>query len=669
MLNYGGDRLSLLVIAHRFKFTKDINDYNLLESRLNDIIIKYAFDELNISQKEVISNEAKTIFGYMLGEIYDINKNNLILKGHIFTTDTDIEYIIHLYEEYGEKALIDLNGKFIICIIDKEKDKVVILNDRYGFYTFYYYQQDDFYCFCNVPKIIVDSINNKKIDLKSFQEFFNYGYLLGNRTLIQGINKIPPASIIEIKNNRIDFKSYWNWNYIKKARSVCFEEAVEKLGLLWIEAIDKILKKHEKVYLTLSGGLDSRAILAAIDYLGMNHKVDSILTFGQKDSLDYVIASSAARLTKIQHIFIELNSNTWWENIDFAIENGLGEINIIHTHGSCLNKIKPKYVILDGFAGDLIMGGSYLQPEFINAKKEYTLRLIDEKMKSEGLKNSLLIKGLRERDLKREYLAWESTDYFFINNRVKNFTNNNMLGDKYYRVYPFFDNTLIDYVYSLPSEWRLDSKIYKVMLLRYFPKFFSDISWQKTGLPLCISAEDLDNYKINLQYDKQKPDVILFGASTLGKKILFNYKDHWNIRYFTDNDPNKWGKTVMGVKILPPREIKKLGYQVIITSMYENEIEKQLEEMNIKNYQKSSEHKGFQRYKDWIMEPNIMRTIEEELTKSDFVNDRFYNMDEVKRIISSFAFDNQQHEKKDICLLYTFKKFYERFINVHPEQE
>ncbi len=83
------------------------------------------------------------------------------------------------------------------------------------------------------------------------------------------------------------------------------------------------------------------------------------------------------------------------------------------------------------------MGGSYLQPEFINAKKEYTLRLIDEKMKSEGLKNSLLIKGLRERDLKREYLAWESTDYFFINNRVKNFTNNNMLGDKYYRVYPF----------------------------------------------------------------------------------------------------------------------------------------------------------------------------------------------------------------------------------------
>lgn len=56
MLNYGGDRLSLLVIAHRFKFTKDINDYNLLESRLNDIIIKYAFDELNISQKEVRSS-------------------------------------------------------------------------------------------------------------------------------------------------------------------------------------------------------------------------------------------------------------------------------------------------------------------------------------------------------------------------------------------------------------------------------------------------------------------------------------------------------------------------------------------------------------------------------------------------------------------------------------
>ena len=657
-----------MAISRGINIDNNVNDYVsnreyfLLKSNLDDISVQYAPDKLDISQKQILSNEKRTIFGYMLGEIYDLSKKDLVSKGHVFNTNTDIEYVIHLYEEYGEGALEKLNGKFVICLLDKENDEILIINDRYGFYTFYCYKEDESFCFCNLPKIIADSLQKKSINFKSVQDFFSYGYLLGDKTLINEINKVPPASIIKVKKREIKFRSYWNWNYIKKARNVRYEEAVEKLGVLWIEAVKKIIMKHEKVYMTLSGGLDSRAILAAIDYLGMNHKVESAITFGIKDCLDFVLASQAAKAAKVKHIFIELNADLWWNNIVSSIDNVMAENSIIHGHGSCLKLIPPKYIFLNGFAGDLVLGGSFLKKELIDNNESYILSYLEENLKADGLENRFAIKGINGREID-DATVWKSTDYFFINNRVKNFTNCNINGDTYYRAYPFFDNDLIEYVYSLPQEWRLDSKIYKAMLLKYFPKFYQDISWHKTGLPIGIDDEDLDKKEKNNQYATQdRIDVIFFGASKLGKRMLFNYKDKWNIRYFSDNDPNKWGKTIMGVKVIPPFEIKELNYRVVITSMYEDEIENQLKEIGIQVYYRASELMNYVNYKKWMREsPAIRETIVDILEGDQFKNGTYFNIDEIDKIVKNYIKNNGSNFK-DICLLYTFKIFYKRYI-------
>ena len=653
--------MSLMAIFHKFNCDSRVNDYAnsreylLLKSDLDDITVQYASDILDISQKQIISNEKRTIFGYMLGEIYDLNKNDLILKGHIFNTHTDIEYVIHLSEEYGEEALEKLNGKFVICLLDKEKEEMLIINDRYGFYTFYYYKEEKSFCFCNVPKIISDSLQNKSINTESVQDFFSFGYLLGNKTLINEINKVPPASIIKVKDSKFKLRSYWNWNCIEKAKDVRYEEAVEKLGILWIEAVRKIITKHKKVYMTLSGGLDSRATLAAIDYLGMNCKVDSAFTFGIKDCLDYVLASRVAKIAKIKHIFIELDSEIWWKNIQLAIENGMGEISIIHTHGLCLRSIPLKYVFLNGFAGDLVLGGSFLKHELTNVSEEYFSSYLRERMRSRGLKNELLIKELPKGQI-QDNVSWKSTDYFFIDNILRNC---NTLGDDYYGAYPFFDNDLIEYIYSLPQEWRVNSNIYKAMLLKYFPKFFNNIPWQKTGLP--ISGEDKLTYQKN--DDNKKLKVVLFGASKLGRQALNIYQDKWNILYFCDNDKSKWGKKTCDIEIISPNELLSLNnLKVIITSMYEDEIERQLIELGIKNYKRYSEIRSFVNYKEWIKEPVISKYISEILLSNEIKNESYYNINEIKRTISNHM-SNKENNVKDICLLFTFEIFRKTFLN------
>lgn len=104
--------------------------------------------------------------------------------------------------------------------------------------------------------------------------------------MLKGINLLGGASIAHLKNDDLIIKRYWDWSHLQKGYTKSFEEAVTELGELWLETIKKILNKHPKFILQLSGGLDSRAILAAVDYLGAIDKIESAYTFGQKRCRD-----------------------------------------------------------------------------------------------------------------------------------------------------------------------------------------------------------------------------------------------------------------------------------------------------------------------------------------------------------------------------------------------
>lgn len=108
--------------------------------------------------------------------------------------------------EFGVDELKKLNGKFIICIHDKNKNETIIINDRYGHFTCYYCFENSMYTFCNEPNTLLNYILNPKLDEISVKQIFNYGYMLDDRTLISNIRKIDPASIIKIKKGNVVFE-------------------------------------------------------------------------------------------------------------------------------------------------------------------------------------------------------------------------------------------------------------------------------------------------------------------------------------------------------------------------------------------------------------------------------------------------------------------------------
>ena len=454
-------------------------------------------------ESQPIFNDDKTIWIIMEGEIfnYDKLKRDLVKKGHSFKLNNDPEFILHLYDEYTsvfEYKLKELNGIFNIVIYDRRYNILIICNDRYGFRPVYICDRGDYFLFSSEIKAILQDRNFRRcIDLEAMADFFSFGYILGNKTFFKDIKLLPPASFIKCHDDKIDIHNYWNWNDIKSIGNNNEGEIVNEIGRLWVQAVERNMKGKSKIGVLLSGGLDSRAIASAIS---SKHYPIPAVTFGKKNCDDSIIARRVCNTLGIKNHFVEISADTWISSLKKTVYMAEGNLNVIHQHSwDAIDAMKNYFDInLSGFAGDLVAGGSYLMRDFSyigDSQKCYNK--IFSKMNKEGISvkdeekfysSEILndVSGLSRESLKGEVKRQKSSDYFFLNNRVRKFT---LLGllmvqTKIENRVPFFDNDFIDFVYGLPNELRFNHYIYNKMLLKFFPKTFLSIPWQKTGLAI-----------------------------------------------------------------------------------------------------------------------------------------------------------------------------------------
>lgn len=666
--------MSLLYISQEKVENKDLqryaleNNYQYFFKEFNDLTVQYANDRVLAEYESVTTNEDGTVYGFMLGEIYDIEEKRAELKvKHRFISDSDIEYLIHLYEEYGIEALEDLNGRFVVFLVNTALNEYILITDRYGSYRYFYALNKEKYDFCNDPVYLVDFLPKRKLNSEAVDEFFNFGYVLGNKTLLQGINLLGGASIVNLKTGNLSIKRYWDWSYLQKSYTKSFEEAVTELGELWLETIKKILIKHPKFLLPLSGGLDSRGILAAVDYLGAKDKIDSAYTFGQKGCLDIIIAKQLAKIAGINHVVFELNADNWWQNIDSAVDNTFGARNIIEAHSGLLSEIDSSYPVLSGVLGGETCGGDLLKKELMNiTTKDISDSLFKHLRKQKGIRNTRLLKNYKKSEI-NFVSGYNSKDLYLVATRGLYFIDVKVLGERFNYIEPFMDNKIIDFIYSLPDEWRLNRRIYKQMLLKFFPDYFSGIPWQKDCSPI---EKRTSTGIITKRENKNRKQLVLFGASSLGIKAIEVLKYEHDSIYFCDNDKKKWGHFIKGIKIISPFMLKKLSriseIKVFITSMYWREISSQLLDLGITNFEVFQQFRDYRNYDRWLRTPGIYERVYEILLSPRCKKRNHYHSKRVKKTLS-------QHKKgkidaaQDIGLLVTFELFCRRFLDISDE--
>ena len=162
--------------------------------------------------RQPILNEDGTKVLMFNGEIYNYRplREELLQKGHKFTTKTDSEVLLHGYEEYGPDLLNKLRGMFAFIIWDKEKKELFGARDFFGIKPFYYALMGRTLLFGSEIKSFLHHPHFKKeLNEKALESYLSFQYSPGPETFFKNVYKMPPAHYFTYKDGKMDITRYW----------------------------------------------------------------------------------------------------------------------------------------------------------------------------------------------------------------------------------------------------------------------------------------------------------------------------------------------------------------------------------------------------------------------------------------------------------------------------
>jgi len=224
-----------------------------------------------------ISNEDGTLWIVYNGEAFNYVelKQELLKKGHRFSTETDTEVLLHLYEEYGPRSLEKVNGQFSLAIWDSVKKELFLARDRVGIRPLYYAISKGQLLFASEIKAILAVDGRRSLDLEGLSQVFVFWTTLSGRTAFQGVRELPPGHFMLVRQGQGSPQpsSYWRIPLHPAGEScrLTFPEAAEQLRELLSDAVRLRLRADVPVGAYLSGGLDSSIIAMLISRHCQSH--------------------------------------------------------------------------------------------------------------------------------------------------------------------------------------------------------------------------------------------------------------------------------------------------------------------------------------------------------------------------------------------------------------
>jgi asparagine synthase (glutamine-hydrolysing) len=212
-----------------------------------------------------IWNEEKDICLLFSGENFSDKPeiDELKTRRHTFVAE-NASYLVHLYEEQGCGFLEKLNGWFSGLLVDVQRQKIVLFNDRYGINRIYYHEDANVFYFSSEAKSLLKVLPKlRELDRRSVGEFLSCSAVLQNRTLFSGISLLPGGSAWVFTAGRcIKKKAYFKAAAWDNQPRLNASDYYERLKEIWARVLPRYVRGRQGVGLSLTGGVDSRMILA-----------------------------------------------------------------------------------------------------------------------------------------------------------------------------------------------------------------------------------------------------------------------------------------------------------------------------------------------------------------------------------------------------------------------
>ena len=509
------------------------------------------------------------------GEIYNYLelKQELLKKGYTFSSKTDTEVLLALYDSEKEKCLTHLDGMFSFAIWDQQEQTLFCARDRFGEKPFFYhYIPGNCFLFASEMKALFAAGVQKKINNAMLYNYIAADWVDNphekSETFYQNVQKLEPAHFIILKNDLIiQKKRYWAINLENKI-SISFDDALTRFKQLFQQSLTTKLRSDVAIGSSLSGGLDSSTIVMLLDSYQLNSQKTFSAVFPgfEKDESTYI--EKIIQKTRVTPYFTTPDVNVMLNELDTVFyhqEEPFGSASILaQWEVMKLAKQQDTIVLLDGQGADEILGGytyyyrTYFQELYATSsslfKEEYAAYKAwggnhfehDFKFTLQAKFPGMYNKYLRLRagpvnnpdfhsDFNNEYRMNTPLPLPFtpsLNNHMHNTLcingmfetllryadRNSMAFSREVRL-PFLNHQFVEFVYSLPSIYKIHHGWSKYILRKAYEHLVpSDISWRKDKIGYAPPEQQwLQNAKVK--------EMIKAGIAKLADEKIINIKN------------------------------------------------------------------------------------------------------------------------------------------------
>lgn len=377
-----------------------------------------------------VASEDGSVIAIVNGEIYNYRELTKWLqgRGHSFSSSSDSEVVVHLYEEFEAEFLSRLDGMFALALYDSKSRQLILARDRFGKKPLYYsIDSRGGFAFCSELKGAKELVASYRaaptIRAQSVYDYLSFMVVPQPDTIYSEIKAVPPGSFMRIRDGAYDTARYWEPTFEPKS-NIGYKDAQLETRRLVSEAVHKRLVADVPVGVLLSGGIDSTVVAyeAARQYGG---NLESFtVKFGEKDKDESELALLSAERFGLKPNLIELNldPSVLVPEMVSRYDQPFADSSAIPSLAVSEAASKNVKVVLNGDGGDELFGGYwrylYTQIAAVHDRLPPTIRAAFV----QALKRSERVRSIRGDHLARvgrglpldapeRYLEW-TTDLF-----------------------------------------------------------------------------------------------------------------------------------------------------------------------------------------------------------------------------------------------------------------
>jgi asparagine synthase (glutamine-hydrolysing) len=275
-LDRPADRARISRITHLLRHRGPDEEGIYVSDQVSLGAVRLKIIDLAGGQQPMASEDGQTVLVYN-GEIYNYRevRESLVSRGHRFHSNSDTEVLLRAFLEWDTECFQRLKGMFAGAFWQETQGRLILVRDRLGIKPLYFcLRRGQLYFGSELKVLLAHAEISRTLDLGAVDQYLSLNYVPCPRTLIEGIEKLPPGHILDWKNGGIRISPFWQLNFAPH-NDLTEEDALIQLNQLLSTSMRQHLISDVPLGILLSGGIDSSTIV----HYAASHSSTRLKTF------------------------------------------------------------------------------------------------------------------------------------------------------------------------------------------------------------------------------------------------------------------------------------------------------------------------------------------------------------------------------------------------------